>query len=262
MNKCIFIFWFLFSFTLSAQYHEEDEITTETSGVEEVLNDSKITQDSINSTLVPLNTEQFSKKEFNPNFRNEYSEYYYKYDIKKENGFLSRMRDWWQSFLDWLSFGTSEPNPVFDEIVNIVLIILGGIALGYLIYYLNKKGFIRLFSKKNEIVVNEKYIEENIEKIDFEALTKTAIQDNNVRKAIRYYYLWMLKNWSQNNFIDYEPNKTTKKYLSEITDLKNKTLFQYISYIYDNVWYGSHEISSANFTKIEQQFIELINKKS
>lgn len=262
MNKLIFIFCFFFSFSLCAQYHEDDGITTETPEVEEILSDRKIIQDSINSTLVPLNTEQFSKKEFNPDFRNKYSESNFRYDIKKENGILSRIRDWWQSFLDWFKYETSQPNALFGEIVNIVLFILGVIALGYLIYYLNKKGFIRVFSKKSEIVVNEKYIEENIEKIDFESLTKTAIQDNNLRKAIRYYYLWLLKNWSQNNFIDYEPNKTTKKYLSEISDLKNKTLFQYISYIYDNVWYGSHEISTNDFAKIEQQFIELINKKS
>ena len=262
MNKFIFIFCFLFNFSLYAQHQEDDVITTETAQIEEVLTDSKITQDSINSTLVPLNTEPFSKKELNPDFRNEYNQSHFKYDIKKENGILSPFRDWWQRFLEWFSFETSQPNDVFGEILNIVLLILGIIAFGYLIYYLNKKGFIKLFSKKSEIVINEKYIEENIDKIDFEVLTKEAIQDNNLRKAIRYYYLWMLKNWSQNNFIAYEPNKTTKKYISEITDLKNKSSFEYISYIYDNVWYGSHDISTIDFTKIEQQFLELINKKS
>lgn len=83
-----------------------------------------------------------------------------------------------------------------------------------------------------------------------------------MRKAVRYYYLWTLKSWSQNNLINYEPNKTTKQYVAEINNTVNKTAFQYISYIYDNVWYGLHEISEEDFTKIEQQFIQLINKKA
>ena len=74
--------------------------------------------------------------------------------------------------------------------------------------------------------------------------------------------MWTLKSWSQNNLIHYEPNKTTKQYVAEISDAANKTAFQYISYIYDNVWYGLHEISEQDFTKIEQQFIQLINKEA
>ena len=146
--------------------------------------------------------------------------------------------------------------------MNIIIAFGFLIGLGFLIYYLNKKGFIRLFAKKEEQIINEKYIEENIDKIDFETLVNSAKQEANLRKTIRYYYLWMLKNWSQNEFIKYEPNKTTKQYLNELENASHKTSFQYISYIYDNIWYGYHEIFEADFVKIEQHFIQLINKKA
>lgn len=229
---------------------------------DDVLTEEKVVQDSINSTLVPLHSENITLKTLPEDFQQKYLDAEFQYDVKKESGLLSLIRKWWRAIVDWFSIETSNSNLVIDEIVNIVLVILGIIAFGFLLYYLNKKGFIKLFSKKSEVVINEKYIEENIEKIDFEALTQTAKEENNLRKAIRYYYLWMLKNWSQNNLINYEPNKTTKKYVSELTNTNNKTSFQYISYIYDNVWYGYHDISASDFFKIEQQFLELIQKKS
>jgi len=218
--------------------------------------------DTLTSALVPLNNEELKHRKFRTNFKENYSSSDFEYNVKKESGFLARLREWWRNFLEWFKVDSSGSSVIFDEIINIILLFLLIIALGFLVYYLNKKGFIRLFSKKEQTVISEKFIEENIDIIDFNLLTQQAKQENNLRKAVRYYYLWTLKSWSQNNFIEYEPSKTTKQYVAEINDTANKTAFQYISYIYDNVWYGLHEISEHDFEKIEQQFIQLINKES
>ncbi len=224
--------------------------------------ETNLATDTLTSALVPLNNEDIIHRKFRENFKENYSSSHFDYNIKKENGFLARLREWWRNFLDWFKTDSSGSSFIIDEIVNIVIVFLTLIALGFLMYYLNKKGVIRLFSKKEQTVISEKFIEENIDIIDFNLLTQQAKQENNLRKAVRYYYLWTLKSWSQNNFINYEPNKTTKQYVAEISNTANKTAFQYISYIYDNVWYGLHEISEQDFEKIEQQFIQLINKES
>lgn len=224
--------------------------------------ETNLATDTLTSALIPLNNEDLKHRKLRADFKENYSSSDFEYSVKKESGVLARLREWWRNFLDWFKTDSNESSYILDEIINIVLVFLAIIALGFLIYYLNKKGFIKLFSKKEQTVINEKFIEENIDIIDFKLLTQQAKQENNLRKAVRYYYLWTLKSWSQNNYIDYEPNKTTKQYVAEISDTANKTAFQYISYIYDNVWYGLHEISVEDFEKIDQQFIQLINKES
>lgn len=224
--------------------------------------ETNLANDTLTSALVPLNNEDLKHRKFRTDFKENYSSSDFDYNVKKESGFLARLRELWRNFLNWFKTDSNGSSVIIDEIVNIVIVFLAIIALGFLIYYLNKKGFIRLFSKKEQTVISEKFIEENIDIIDFNLLTQQAKQEHNLRKAVRYYYLWTLKSWSQNNLINYEPNKTTKQYVAEISNTANKTAFQYISYIYDNVWYGLHEISEQDFTKIEQQFIQLINKKA
>lgn len=228
---------------------------------EMVYTEHDMIQDSINSSLVPISNEVFTTAELQNDYREEYSGTEFQYEIREENSFLTRLRDWWKRITDFFKRSNKGTGGVvFDEIFNIILVFLLLIGLGFLIYYLNKKGFIRLFSKKEEFIFNEKYIEENIDKIDFESLTHQAKQDNDFRKAIRYYYLWLLKNWSHNEIIRYEPEKTTKIYLQELQHAANKTAFQYVSYVYDNVWYGAHEVSKNDFTQIENQFLNLIKK--
>ena len=264
MNKHFFYISFFLNISVFAQTEKTvDSITKPYENVVETIENSAtdLSKDTLNSALVPVNTEVLNQKKFKPNFKDNYSGTAFNYDIKKESGFLARLREWWRNFLEWFKTDSGDSSVVIDEIVNIILVFIGIIALGFLIYYLNKKGFIRLFAKKEQNVINEQFIEENIDQIDFNHLTQKAKENKNWRKAVRYYYLWMLKNWSQNNFIAYEPNKTTKSYINEIENQKNKMAFQYVSYIYENIWYGFHDIAESDFKKIETQFIQLINKK-
>lgn len=264
MNKHLIYITFLLNLSVFAQTERNaDSISQPYETVTETIdhNTTDLSKDTLNSALVPLNAERLQSKKFPTHFKENYSDSAFNYDIKKESGFLARLREWWRNFLDWFRTDSGSSSVVIDEIVNIILVFIGIVALGFLIYYLNKKGFIRLFSKKEAKVISEQFIEENIDQIDFNQLTQKAKADKNWRKAVRYYYLWMLKNWSQNNFIAYEPNKTTKRYVTEIEDQTNKTAFQYVSYIYENVWYGFHDIAENDFAKIEAQFLQLINKK-
>src|SRR5690606_32236877 len=137
------------------------EIVTETT--EYIATD--LEKDTLNSAFVPLNNEKVHQRHFNPDFKDNYSGSEFQYDVKKESGFLARLREWWRDFLDWFKTDTNGTSYVLDEIINIILVFLLIIALVFLVYYLNKKGFIRLFSKKDENVISEKFIEENIDRI-------------------------------------------------------------------------------------------------
>lgn len=263
MNKISALFILLLSISAFSQVDKKiDSINKPTDIVEEVVGyGTNVAKDTLTDALVPLNNEHVKLRKFKTNFRDKYAGSEFQYDVKEENGLLARLREWWRNFLDWFKTDTNETTDVIDEIINIILVILFLAAFSFLLYYLNKKGFIRLFAAKNQQVISEQFIEENINQINFNELTLKAKQENNLRKAVRYYYLWMLKNWSQTNIIQYEPNKTTKQYLKEIYLQENKINFEYVSYIYDNVWYGYHDISETDFLKIEEQLIQLINIK-
>jgi hypothetical protein len=262
MNKLLSIILFFLPMLSGANIHQGNDSINYSDQVAKVPPFGyNIKLDTLNDKLVPINIDSIKIKKFNADFRSKYDSSEFNYNINKENGLIAKIREWWRNFIDWFSFDVNETTYIVDEILNIIIAIIAIIAVGYLIHYLNKKGFIKLFAPKDQQVINEKYIEENIESINFDLLITDAKQNQNYRKAVRYYYLSMLKSWSQNNLIEYLPNKTTKQYLNEIKDKNTALSFQYLSYIYENIWYGFHEISISEFTAIENQFLQLQNKE-
>ena len=136
------------------------------------------------------------------------------------------------------------------------------IVLGFLIFLL-VKFFLRLNSNSlktglgpnGSISISE---EENIIKHeDISELISAAIDQNNYRLAIRYYYLLCLKAMTENDTIEWQPDKTNSDYINEIKISALKKSFKQITKIYDYVWYGEFNIDFPKFELLKQPFIKL-----
>ncbi|MNG25700.1 hypothetical protein D3C84_1105960 [compost metagenome] len=85
-------------------------------------------------------------------------------------------------------------------------------------------------------------------------MIQESIQNGEKRLAIRYYYLWLLKVMAQNNYIEWDIEKTNSDYLYELKSPANREDFTYLSYLYNYIWYGEFEMDETTFTKAENRF--------
>lgn len=134
--------------------------------------------------------------------------------------------------------------------------ILGILALLIIIkLILSKQGFV-LFERTPKKVIEKLDLtdEEIIDSTDLNSLLQKAIQNNNYRLAIRYYFLEALKKLNDKNKIKLDRDKTNSDYLFELKNNEERKQFSYISYLYDYVWYGEFLLTEVEFKQIESSF--------
>lgn len=103
------------------------------------------------------------------------------------------------------------------------------------------------------------YEDEDIHQTDLKQLLQQAIDNQNYRLAIRYYYLISLKGLSTKKLIDYHKDKTNSEYLFEIENTELRSQFSYLSYVYTYVWYGEFSVDETHFKAAQNKYQSFIN---
>ena len=248
MNK---IFLFLLSFFIfSGIVQAQDTLAT--------AEPPKITAVKYTEKDIRIDSDTIEIKTFSKNFKKKYSGSSFVYEFKApEKGLWQRFKEWLASiFSDWFDFETPESSINFVSVLMKVLAVLIIIFVIYLIVkaIINKEGqwIFGKNAKKKNIIYSE--IEKNIHLLDFDKLIKESIQSGERRAAVRYYYLWLLKVMAQNQYIEWDIEKTNSDYLYELQKPAHKEEFTYLSYLYNYIWYGEFEIDEITFRKAENRF--------
>lgn len=247
MNKILFILYFFLFCSIS---NAQDSLTTEEppkiSTVKYTEKDIKVDSDSIEA------------KTFSKNYQKKYksSDFIYEYKTP-EKSLWQRFKDWLASILrNLFSFSTTESSLNFVTIFIRIIAALVIILVIYLIVkaVINKEGQWIFGKNSSKRTVYYSDIEKNIHLLDFEKLIKESLEAGEKRAAVRYYYLWLLKIMAQNNYIQWDIEKTNSDYLYEIQNPKLKEEFTYLSYLYNYIWYGEFEIDETTFSKAQNRF--------
>lgn len=135
-------------------------------------------------------------------------------------------------------------------------------AVVYLAYILLNDGSSGLFtSRGNKKIENiEDITAQNIEHADIKALISNAENSNDYRLATRYYYLLVLKSLSLKNYIKFEDDKTNADYLLELSEKPFSKKFEYISYLYNYIWYGEFPLNTVQYNNAKTHFVDLLNQ--
>lgn len=154
------------------------------------------------------------------------------------------------------------PTGIFQFLMYTLLAL---IVLLVLYYIIKNAGGFSFGNEKNRIKINttaEESIEneEDISHHNFEQLIQKAKLDKDYRKAIRFYYLWVLQKLSDKNYIKYNKDKTDYDYFLELGQRPIKEDFSQNTYLYDYVWYGKFELNEHQFTMAESIFQRTIQK--
>ncbi|NER16070.1 hypothetical protein [Spongiivirga citrea] len=203
-----------------------------------------------------------SPREFQEDLNEIYEGEEYRYDRETNpTGWWARFKESWRRFWDEL-FG-AQRDASASGVVRI-LYWIGGIALlGLVIYFIvraimNDEGNWIFGRASDKGVVNAIDVETNIHETDFIALVKQAKEEKNYRLAVRYYYLWVLKNLSSKELIEYDVEKTNSDYQHELKDKNLQKDFGYTSYLYNYIWYGEFDVNEDEFKKASAAFDSLI----
>ena len=148
------------------------------------------------------------------------------------------------------------------EILMKVIAILIILFVVYLIVkiIINKEGGW-IFGKSAKKITGSKNTEEDTHSLHFNTIITKKKKKKNYRLATRYYYLWLLKSFSDRNIIEWDIEKTNGDYINEISNVELKSEFQFLSYVYEYSWYGEFDLTQTDFEKTETAFLKLITKK-
>ncbi len=146
--------------------------------------------------------------------------------------------------------------------IEIAMKIIAFLVIIFVIYLIvkviinNEGGWI--FGKSAKKIKVSEITEEDIHSMDFSSAITKAKNEKNLRLANRYYYLWLLKSFSDKEIIEWDIEKTNADYLNEISNLELKNEFQFLSYVYEHSWYGEFDLTKTDFERTETTFQKLI----
>lgn len=249
MNKILLIILFFFCSNIGAQ----DSLA--------VAKKEKIifTEKNIAVDSVAIEVKPFAK-----NFKTKYTDKEFIYEFKTpEKNAWDRFKEWLANFFkNIFSFTDSKSANNFVEILLRTLAIGIVIFVIYLIAkaIMNKEGQWIFGRNSDRKIINYDEIEKNLHLVDFEKLIQNSLQLGENRLTIRYYYLWLLKKMSEKQIIEWDAEKTNSDYLYEIKNESQKEDFAYLSYLYNNIWYGEFELDEETFAKARTAFEKSIKK--
>jgi len=208
-----------------------------------------------------MDTASVVKRHFE-NLKDKYTGEEFVYDRTVESS------GWWTRFKLWLSellktFFEMKGDGQSSELTDIILKI-GAVTIFLLVIFFIFKAVMNsegkwVFGKgsdKNIIPVNA--IEANIHVVDFKTLIASAEAEFNYRLAIRYYYLWLLKDLTNAELIEYDVEKTNSDYQNEIKSKTVRADFSYTSYLYNYIWYGEFDVNETEFLKAKAAFVQFL----
>lgn len=183
-------------------------------------------------------------------------------EIKTEN-WLTLFKDWIKRGFNRLLifiFGNRISQATIEKLFAI-LPYVAAFALLMVIVMLVIKGKISPLatdlSNKNSFAYTED--EALLNHPDLEGLVNEALRNNDYRKALRYSYLNCIKTLSDQNKINWQPDKTNSDYAKELNEAGLKPDFINITRWYNRVWYGNFSIEATQFSELRVSFEKFKN---
>jgi hypothetical protein len=139
------------------------------------------------------------------------------------------------------------------------------IAAGFLLLIF--KGNITLLNFTTNTIVDESFTERTIienetqlQKIDYLQLIAQAESDKNYRLAIRLFYLFVLKKFTDLTLIKFHIKKTNFDYCQEIINSKYYDSFKNCTHLYNQSWYGEFPVEELKYDRVKGEFNKLLGQ--
>lgn len=148
------------------------------------------------------------------------------------------------------------PIPVFKILSYIFLIAI----VAMLLYFILKNIIIgeNPSLKKTDLKSKFHNLDDNIHDVDLDQLLKKVLKEKEFNMAVRIYYLKVIKLLSNKSLIKWRREKTNRVYILEMSKNRWGKHFQYLSQLYNQVWFGMYTVTEAQYILIEKEFDKMI----
>lgn len=162
---------------------------------------------------------------------------------------------WWDRLLyeiqRWLSDLTGDIN--LNWLYKLILYVICPLILLYVILRLLKIPVLSLFyDPGGSRPASGRGLEDNIHHVNFDAEIKKKIENQHYREAVRYMYLKVLKDLTDQQIIRWFPGKTNHEYFDEINDPDLREQFKELTYYYEYIWYGDFPVDKNTLKKAKE----------
>jgi hypothetical protein len=181
------------------------------------------------------------------------------YTLRTDNDFIYTAgprsdETYWQRFKRW--FFRQFIAPLFDGraagVMDVLYLILGMLGVGVLFYFLFKGRQYSALSKGDvtwgEVFTNPA----DIANEQFVTWMESAEASADYNEAIKYLYLWCIRQMDVKNFIHYRPEFTNRQVLNKLSNPEVKSVFHEVAKNFEFVWYGHFEINASDYNALKQ----------
>ena len=133
------------------------------------------------------------------------------------------------------------------------------LALIFLIYYMYvntpKSG-----KKINTVFELEDVNPTEIPLTELQRLLQEALAKGDYRGAVRIYFIFIIRDLSKKNWIQWEKEKTNFHYLREMSGKNEYDDFNASVSYFEIIWYGKRELDASKFEQIKPNFTRFLDK--
>lgn len=167
------------------------------------------------------------------------------------------VKTWFDRLMDWInkqlqSFRYSSAYSIVTDYLAYIIMFAAIIIIILGLLKTDIKGLF--FGKKPSAISGISGYEEDINKLDFENLITSSLNNKNYKLAVRYYYLSLLKMLSDKNIIEVSKNKTNRQYASDIKSSELKNNFILATGKFELAWYGNILVDEKMYLESENIF--------
>ena len=141
-----------------------------------------------------------------------------------------------------------------------ILLIAFGVGLIILLFYLFVNGEKKGAKIKPTSIDFDEVNPVEIPLTELERLLQEAIANKDYRGAIRIYFIFIVRDLAQKNWINWEKEKTNFHYLHEMSGKNEFDDFNISVSYFEIIWYGKREIDSDKFEKVRPKFTNFLDK--
>jgi hypothetical protein len=150
-----------------------------------------------------------------------------------------------------------EPKPIArPELGNFLIYLMYGLAtvvvLGLIIFVISKT--VGKSSSSLAMAGIPDLENQDIREVDLQQLLQAAIQAGEYRPAVRLLFLESLKRMTEQEWINWKPNKTNHDYQREMADRSQAEEFRQLTFAYEYIWYGNFSLEASQFEALRRRF--------
>ncbi len=171
-------------------------------------------------------------------------------------------KDYTETFTDFDSKETKSDQKAATKLPSMDLggfkyvfyIIVAGVILFVIVKILQNINSSPAIDVTTERVYTLSEVEEKILEIDLNKIFNDALANKDYRLALRVNFLIIIKMLSVQGKISWTKEKTNWEYYHEIKDQSIASKFKEIVVPFETIWYGEHELSEAQFNRLQPSY--------